>query len=966
MRARISLCSLTLGAVAFAVAVNAAPRETASAGKNGVRADASRVVAGDQAHLRAIVDGGVAEGALPYIRLTPVPGVGTADDANVDINTAGGSMIIRLAPKRAYFEWRVDGWGTLPAGSELLKTVQGQLDSAGLSSGSGAPLTHSVVACVTVADCTAALGTNTNVATGCSAGVCESAFQNNTRADTPNPANGIYACSNATPDRICGWTTLGLDVADPAGETYFGTLAVEVPAGAAGTYTLGLLPIGTFTQDQQSNSPVLAKLGDATLTIPTGRCCFAVGTANEGCVEDVTAADCAGRPQPSLFDTPPGSTCAQECGCSLASQCVDERGQCATFQCVNNVCVSQNKPGYIPGGPDCCDPANGTFTPRADTDPCTTDVCAGVGSDDAASLGVATHTPAADGTGCDDDNPCTAEDACTGGLCAGNNVNGLSCVDDTDCQFGGDTPGAVCENGECACTLEPDLTFEKIDPPAGNCYDVGEKVAIAVHVGPAANIINGGQFAISYDNTCLDFVSISPAGAPYTNEIFEQVNEGAGTIFYAVGVELGGPQGNAGNSDMAIISFLKVGTCNSCNLCFTDVNPRHTYLTDDTGQPIGVNESCSKDINSQNDITLDTPDSVKVNTGCNSAVATVTWPAVSASSECGAANLVCSGEHLQSGTVWGMDRISDGGVFPIGDSNFCCTASEGECGNSVEQCWTVSVNDETSLEVEIQLSPTMQTKPGGGITRCIKFEVFNNCVQAPLVFEEDVVFGGLFDLIGHFNGAIKIPSAVQPACITARDQKHTLRSCYLVGDEDCDENGVLHAVYKQDPFFGGNWLIGGNLDGWKKSNPQASHDIIDILDFGSIVAEWMKSYDSNGDTIADGNTPCGVFPGNHADINGDGLVDPLDYSFISMNFLEDSKDCCCPGSSSLGNVVGRTEISVRELFENDMADLAVADLNSDGMVNLADMAALMQGVRPANKPADRDGKGDGSRTINRR
>lgn len=965
MRARISLCSLTLGAAAFAVAVNAAPRETAPAGKSSVRSDASRVVAGDQAHLRAIVDGGVADGALPYIRLTPVAGVGTADDANVDIDTVGGTMIVRIPPKRAYLEWRVDGWGTLPPGSNLLKTAQGQFNAAGLSSGAGAPLTHTNVACTTQADCAAALGASSNALTCMGGTTCENAYQNNTRADFPFGLTGISACNNIDNNRICGVTTLGADLADGAGEMYFGTLALEVPGGAAGTYTLGLLIDGTFIQDQNSSQPPLAKLGDATITIPTGRCCFGIGGAQEGCVEDVTAANCQGRPQPSLFDTPPGSTCADECAECLNNAMCNDNDACTTETCNTSTtqCIRGFIPGFDPLGPNCCDPANGTIAPRADADPCTTDTCS---VNDATGRGVPQHDPAADGTGCDDDNPCTAEDACTGGLCNGNNVNGLACVDDTDCQFGGDTPGAVCEDGECSCTLEPDLTFEKIDPPAGNCYETGEKVAIAIHVGPAANIINGGQFAISYDNTCLDFVSISPAGAPYTNEIYEEVNEGAGTIFYAVGVELGGPQGNAGNSDMAIISFLKVGSCNSCNLCFTDVNPRHTYLTDNTGQPIGVNESCSKDINSDNDVTLDTPDNVKVNTGCNSAVAEVTWPAVSASSECGPATLVCTGEHLQSGTVWGMDRISDGGVFPIGDSNFCCTASEGDCGNSVEQCWTVTVNDETSLEVDIQLSPTMQTKPSGGLTRCIKFEVFNNCVQAPIVFEEDVLFGGLFDLVGQFTGAVKIPAAVKPECITARDQKHTLRSCYLVGDEDCDENGVLHAVFKQDPFFGGNWLIGGNLDGWKKSNPNASHDIIDILDFGSIVAEWMKSYDSNGDTIADGNTPCGVFPGNHADINGDGLVDPLDYSFISMNFLEDSKDCCCPGSSSLGNVVGRTEISVRELFENDMADLAVADLNSDGMVNLADMAALMQGVRPANKPADRgDGK-NGTRTINRR
>ena len=276
-----------------------------------------------------------------------------------------------------------------------------------------------------------------------------------------------------------------------------------------------------------------------------------------------------------------------------------------------------------------------------------------------------------------------------------------------------------------------------------------------------------------------------------------------------------------------------------------------------------------------------------------------------------------------------------GGRFPVGDGTFCCTATN-DCGDELQECWTVTVNDQTSLDVQLQLSPTMTSKPGEGLTRCIKFELFSNCVQAPLVFEENVTFGGLFDLVGKVNTTIKIPSAGQFECITARDQLHTLRSCYTFEDEDCDADGVLHATFKGDPFFGGNWLVGGNLDGFKKDSSTASLNAIDITDFGMFVSQYP--------TELPADTPCGT-DGPHSDINGDGLVDLLDFTFISMNFLEDSKDCCCPGSAAIAPS-GRTSITNRELSANGMGDLTVADLNRDGVVDMTDMQLLLQGEVP--------------------
>ena len=74
-------------------------------------------------------------------------------------------------------------------------------------------------------------------------------------------------------------------------------------------------------------------------------------------------------------------------------------------------------------------------------------------------------------------------------------------------------------------------------------------------------------------------------------------------------------------------------------------------------------------------------------------------------------------------------------------------------------------------------------------------------------------------------------------------------------------------------------------------------------------------------------------------------MDTLDYGFIVENFLECSKDLCCDDGARAGDNL-TTEISVKELRRRGMGDLAVADLNGDGWVNMDDMTAYMQGVRP--------------------
>jgi hypothetical protein len=258
------------------------------------------------------------------------------------------------------------------------------------------------------------------------------------------------------------------------------------------------------------------------------------------------------------------------------------------------------------------------------------------------------------------------------------------------------------------------------------------------------------------------------------------------------------------------------------------------------------------------------PDNIKTNADCDGPTAVETWPTPTATHSCSPANLTCRGAHT-SGYNYGENVALHGGELLAGLSSFCCYAeAKDPCGGSAgcqgdtnncrgepkpEGCWTVEVNDETSLDIEVQLCPQISTS--GELTRCIKFCLFSaDCAQEPICFSDDVTFGGQFNFIGKSRGKVKVDGRKNWGCITAQDQLHTLRSCYTFGANDCDE-GQLNAQFSGAHQYGGNCLLGGNLDGWKKDIPGSnpSLDTIDILDFGTFVSQFGICY-------GDIDTPC--------------------------------------------------------------------------------------------------------------
>jgi hypothetical protein len=369
------------------------------------------------------------------------------------------------------------------------------------------------------------------------------------------------------------------------------------------------------------------------------------------------------------------------------------------------------------------------------------------------------------------------------------------------------------------------------------------------------------------------------------------------------------------------------------------VNPQNTRLFTQKGHQVDCAElGCSKPIYDAGDITSNCPGDITVNSDCKQTTAVVSWPPISFVDECDGVldhNCTCSGPMP-------CNNLADhGGTLGQGTYTFTCTATDDNCLETAACSWTVTVTDQQTLDVVLQLSPVVENDE---FTRCICFNLISSC--SPLVVEEvceTVTFGGPTQFPGKADTSVKIPKG-KYACIEAYDRQHSLRASHfpLV----CD--GVAWSVeFKNDPFFGGNWLIQGNLNRDK---------VIDILDFGVFLGQFNQNPNPPKDKACEDNNGMGF---THADFNGDGVVDVGDYTFIQINFLANDKDDCCHDPAA-GEQVARTEVTVKELREMGLGELAVADLNNDGNVNTEDMAAFVQGVRPKADKVDRGNAGRGN------
>ena len=260
-------------------------------------------------------------------------------------------------------------------------------------------------------------------------------------------------------------------------------------------------------------------------------------------------------------------------------------------------------------------------------------------------------------------------------------------------------------------------------------------------------------------------------------------------------------------------------------------------------------------------------------------------------------------------------------TFPTCDDGLACT------NNDQLQAGVCAGIPIGGVDIQVQLSPAMASGP---VDRCISFEFYPDCSSEPINCPLTVPFGvPLMPGVGVVTVPLGSECLVTRVfAVTARDLLHTLRA---TGALSC--NGThLVVSFLDDPASGGNWLTGGNLDALKPGVSLSNANTINILDF----AEFYRQFRA-GVSFPDGDTDC-AFTELHADINGDGLVDALDYAFIAANFVTQSQSVGC--AAPVISPTPLTEISVAKLMAGGLGYLAIADLNHDGWLDQDDMTLL--------------------------
>ncbi|UCC28806.1 MAG: hypothetical protein JSU86_11455 [Phycisphaerales bacterium] len=379
------------------------------------------------------------------IRLVPV---GNDWEGNLDpgVTLDGNEITLPRGGHKVFLEIELPDWDP-DVGGVKLDIWQVAIDSTGYTSGLQGTLTPWAPSCTTDPDCEALmgpLGTGAAAMGGCGAtgvpsGLCAAGFIDNTRTDYIFSGQGeLPAVDRSTLDYRYGSTLLGAPIPSPGiAGLYGGTLAVDVPIGAAGTFIIDFRH-GAEQTYLASHFEYLIPLGGfepAVITVLTA-CCLPDGSCDpamtvEDCLnaDGALVAECAGdNDSNGINDACESGGCCLDGGttCVELSR-VDCKAQGGAFVCA---CLGDVDPVY--GVDDACEPCANASTPLAEPMACSQhDHCG--------------EQPPGEGRG----GTCSVDGTCV-------------CVDNDDCWN-----LAECLGGVCYAPKNRYITFEPNN--AGRC-----------------------------------------------------------------------------------------------------------------------------------------------------------------------------------------------------------------------------------------------------------------------------------------------------------------------------------------------------------------------------------------------------------------------------------------------------------------------------------------------------------------
>lgn len=681
-------------------------------------------------------------------------------------------------------------------------------------------------------------------------------------------------------------------------------------------------------------------------------------------------------------DCPVGETCNLACTAQAVADgtACDDSAPCTdNDQCTGGACAGVSAPGCVPCSVSSdCDATNPD--PTCHNSQCTGGVCAYPLNGLCPTL---TLEPVAGPTTCYDPaltctgginagTPCTDIFDCPGGTCDSGaldpNTNevvvnvvmrGMDTVAGMNTCIGGASPGASC-NSDLNCVAA-----------AGTCdgttctsgVDAGQPCAINSQCHVRCNKIVSGQFYLDYDQSKLEFQSVSPT-ASFPDALLFAHDPIVGTIDYFAGVNLGDAGTSADGTSMAAITFKAIAACDPDAVVNFRTHSPPSGVADTAGMavpgvvvenmtPVRI-DGLAPDFG----ITCPIDRTVSADAGATSAV--VAWPQPTAIDACDGTRAVScvteAGQCVTSLTacVTASDcpaveaclplsapqpTAADGGTFPIGTTRVTCSATD-VCGNGLdagEPCvFNVTVVPASLLVVDVALDGT-----DGNMVRCITFELSNcsDLTQPVETVEAQMAFATTMPGVppARVTGfPLSVPTGVY-TCVTARDRLHSVRGRAMVTG-----NGVTFSA-SFDPATGGIALRGGDFN---------DDTFVDIVDFAILNSQFNTQVPANTNCLglpASAPTPAQW----NADLSGNGIVGIEDFSILSFNFAQLDVAPCCTMTAGVGGDGASgpiMRISVAELEAQGWHELTGADRNGDGWVDMLDVAAFAAGDVPSGDP----------------